>query len=175
MSAYICDKRHILYLVESAMSHQLNGCGGPFHWYQESNPSRWGELGNTDYKQAADVANMLWRENVKSVSARYPNESSGTLPGPTDGPYVIWEGDFETTCFETFDPVQVIKSCDCFDYQSCEHDDWKESEAHAFIEALRSRAWHALKGYDQAEWGAPKAMAGVISLSAMMARMAVER
>jgi hypothetical protein len=28
-----------------------------------------------------------------------------------------------------FDPVQVLKSCDCYEYQSCEHDGWEDSEA----------------------------------------------
>jgi hypothetical protein len=166
MSAYIVDRKHILYLVEAAMSHRITKYG-PFSWYH-GNPQQRGELGSTDYAHAADVANMLWRENIASVSARYPNESSDSLPGPTGGSFVIKEADFAGTCFEQFDPVQVLKACDCYHYQSCEHDDWKSSEAKAFVDSLRANAWHELQGYDAAKWGAPEPMRGAVRLSAMI-------
>lgn len=103
---------------------------------------------------------MLWRENIKSVSHRYPHESSATLPGPRDCEFVITESDFGCVLlWDHFDPAQVLKACDCFEYQSCEHDEWESSEAHAFIQSLRSSAWHALPEYDGAEWGAPKTIA----------------
>lgn len=156
MSAYIVDKDHILYLVEAAMSRQLSRHGGQFSWYH-GEPGEHFQLGAGDYERAAEVANMLWQENIKSVSARYPNESSATLPGPVGEDFVIASHDFSFTGFN-IEPVQVLASCDCYVYQSCEHEGWQSSEAHAFIERLRSHAWHALPGYDKAEWGAPKRM-----------------
>jgi hypothetical protein len=98
---------------------------------------------------------MLWLENIKSVSHRYPNESSGTLPGPIRENFVIMATDIPA-CLAEFKPVQVFKSCDCYAYQTCEHDEWEASEAHTFIQSLRNSAWHALPGYDDAEWGAPE-------------------
>lgn len=151
MSAYICDRGHIIYLVAAAMSRQLNRSGGIFSWYHEKQRR---ELSSSDFERAAEVANMLWRENIKSVSHRYPNESSATLPGPIDENFVIEPKDIPA-CLAEFKPVQVLKSCDCYGYQTCEHEDWETSEAHTFIQALRARAWHSLPGYDDAEWGAP--------------------
>jgi hypothetical protein len=125
---------------------------GAFRWLHGD---EWHCLYNTDFEKAADVANMLWRENIASVSARYPNESSATLPGPVGENFTITPNDISTwDCVAS--PVQVLKSCDCYEYQSCEHPGWKQSEAKQFIDALRREAWHALPGYDDAEWGSPK-------------------
>lgn len=98
---------------------------------------------------------MLWRENIASVSARYPNESSATLPGPCNEDFVIRPSNCRND-FGLINPVQVLKSCDCYNYQSCEHEGWMASEAHAFIQALREAAIDALPGYEQAVWGAPR-------------------
>ena len=165
MSAYIVDKNHILFLVESAMSRALSRHdGGSLSWHHNDQHHAI-RCGN--YDRAADVANMLWRENVASVSARYPNESSATLPGPIDKQFVIKPRDFQVT-FDRIDPVQVLKSCDCFEYQSCEHDGWKTSEARCFISALRKHAHQAVAGYEDSIWGAPEPGRG-ISLMAMAA------
>ena len=158
MSAYIVDKEHIVYLVQAAMSRAMNPHGGSFSWVwdcdRETGVYKRDTIACNDYAHAAEVGNMLWLENVKSVSARYPGESSGKLPGPIGGSFVIESADI--THWPQIEPVQVLKACDCYAYQTCEHDEWKDSQAHAFIERLRSAAVHALPGYDAAEWGAPK-------------------
>lgn len=151
MSAYICDRDHIIYLVAAAMHKSVNHRGS-FSWYHDRQRS---ELPPGDFDRAADVANMLWQENIKSVSHRYPHESSATLPGPIDEDFVITAKDIPALLAD-FNPVQILKSCDCYAYQTCEHDEWEQSEAHTFIESLRSSAWHSLPGYDAAEWRAPE-------------------
>src|ERR1035438_1724557 len=89
MSAYIVDRNHILYLLASAVSPAI-APHGRFAWFHES---EWSEVHPGDPERAADVANMLWRENIASVSARYPNESSATLPGPCNEDCVIQPAD----------------------------------------------------------------------------------
>jgi hypothetical protein len=178
MSAYIVDRNHIVYLVAAAMSHRLNRNAGSFSWYSGERPDLIrGELSNTDYNRAVEVANMLWMENVKSVKCRYDDHDDDNLPSPNaeiDAPlvsrYQVTRADFNGTVWNHTDPVQVLKSCDCYEYQSCEHNGWPKSEAHAFIEALRARAWHSLAGYDDAKWGAPEPMAGAQNLSALIRR-----
>lgn len=157
MSAYIVDKNHIRFLVEAANSWRLatyNDLNFRWFWRDE-----WHELRYGESERAAEVANMLWLENIRSVSHRYPNESSATLPGPKHQDFVLAPGDFGQVIFDQYEPAQVLKSCDCYEYQTCEHDEWEESEAYAFIQALRHRAWHAVQGYEQAQWGAPKTIA----------------
>jgi hypothetical protein len=165
MSAYIVDKQHIQYLIDAAM--QSASCGA-FRWYHGG---EWRELPKGDKERAAEIANMLWCENIKSVSHRYPHESSATLPGPTETE-TIEPRDFHGIRWLHFVPVQVAKACDCYDYQSCEHDEWETSEAKAFTDSLKESQWRRLPGYDDAEWGAPEVYANahnVVSLSELAA------
>lgn len=153
MSAYICDKNHILYLVNSAVRVARRGPHDiRFGWFHGGD---WHHLTHMDPEALSEAANMLWRENIKSVSYRYPNESSATLPGPRN-PGIITADDFGGCNDEPLSIPQIFKSADCYWYQTCEHPDAEESEALAFIQALRRASWHALPGYEDAEWGAPK-------------------
>lgn len=71
-----------------------------------------------------DVGQMLWEENYRSVNYRYDeNERTPTYAPP------------ENT--RALHPVAVLKAIDCYEYQSCEHPDWKGSQAHALCLALR--------------------------------------
>lgn len=153
MSAYIVNKDHILYLVEAAMSPRLNPCHGHFSWFFHSTQS----LYAGDYEGAAKAANMLWHENIKSVAYRYPNDKPEELPGPVGETFEIESHDFSWTGF-SIDPVQVLASCDCYEYQSCEHPEWETSQARVFLNALRKHAWRSLPGYEDTTWGAPKRM-----------------
>lgn len=152
MSAYICDKQHIIYLLAAAMSYRLNRESSAMRWYWSDTNER-NELRSGDFEKAADVGNMLWRENITSVSTRYRGGSSANLPGPVGEDFVITTKDLSNVA--NIDPVQVLKSVHCYEYQTCEHDDWKKSEAFAFCDALKSRACRSLVGYDEAAWGAP--------------------
>lgn len=155
MSAYVVDREHVVYLVEAAM--RLEGYGGGLHW-------GWGretvgtyipaELRPGDYDEAVRVGQMLWNECIRSVSARYPDEPVTDLPGVEGEDYTFTRRDLDP--FLRIDPVQVLKSCSCYAYQSCEHDGWETSEAYAFIDALRHRAIASLPGYEEAAWGAPE-------------------
>ncbi len=156
MSAFIVGRNHILYLVSSATS-PLIAEFGKFGWHHDK---QWHVLRSKDPETAAELGNLLWRENIKSISARYPRRSSGALPGPSERNFVIVPADFPTP-FKVFDPIQVIKSCDCFEYHSSVHPGWNTSAAKEFISALRREAWHAIPGYETAEWGAPKSTKGL--------------
>lgn len=152
MSAYICDKNHIGYLVAAACSSQLQFGGvARARWFHNG---QWHECQDGDGQRMAEVANMLLLENIRSVSARYPSESSDTLPGAIERD--LFQPGEVRRVLGPLDPVQVIKSCHCFEYQSCEHEGWEDSEAHAFIKQLIRSACHRLPGYEAAEWGGPK-------------------
>lgn len=161
MSAYICQKKHIVFLVEAAISPRiLTRHDSAFRWYwHTAEGMQRAEIGTGDFDRAAEAANMLWRENIKSVSHRYPNESSATLPGPIGEDFDIVATDFRVFTSD-IDPVQVFKSLHCYEYQSCEHGEgWRMSEAKAFCDALAGRTARSLVGYDKAEWGTPKTLA----------------
>jgi hypothetical protein len=151
----MCDKDHIIYLVQAAIQPKLSQMCGGMSWYHEGKRH---ELRNgASNAEMVAVGNMLWLENLKSVEARY-GSGRKDLPGQIEdnaAGYKLEETDFNTILWSV-DPVQVLKSCQCYEYQACEHDAWEKSEAKAFVDALRISAIHVLPGYDAAKWGAPK-------------------
>ena len=85
MSAYVVSKNHILFLVMAAMSHR------DFSWWDGQQHHR---LRDGESEEAAKVANMLWKENVKSVQYRYRGEDESTLPSDGDRRTVFIASDF---------------------------------------------------------------------------------
>lgn len=152
MSAYIVERKHIAYLVVAMQSKRIRRYSRAFHWYHNG---RGKELTPYDDGTALEVAQLLWNENIKSIHGRYPDTvESREYPGADDD-YEIRPGDVKNL-WDEIDPVQLLKSIHCYEYQSCEHDEWKTSEARAIMRALESEAIQALTGYSEAEWGAPK-------------------
>ena len=149
MSAYVVDRECIEYLIRAAQHYQL-------YW-------RW--LGPNGKGLAADIrepsepvraANMLWAECVKSVQYRYPDcETLLDLPGHVADAEAGYELDHLRVCWGYIKPIEVISAARCYEYQSCEHPGWENSEAHAFIESLVRFAITKLPGYKDAPWGAP--------------------
>ena len=134
MSAFVVRKRHIDVLITAGIVFKRDG---GLYWYDATNQTR-----KLDYTTADEVGTMLLAENVKSVNHRYgENEESE--------PYAF------TRVSGTPDPIVVLKAIACYEYQSCEHDGWKRSDAHAFCDALQSVAIHALPGYGNAPWEIP--------------------
>ena len=176
MSAYIVDREHIVYLVQAAVSNRLSQHdGGSITW--EDN-DQWVTLRTTATpEELAVVGNMLWAENVKSVSYRYNGESLATLPGniaDNKAGCILTASDFGRPSGH-IDPVQVLKSCHCYEYQTCEHPAWKESAARRFIEGLIRKACHSLIGYEEAEWGGPKTQAEIEYTAKAKAEMKANR
>lgn len=121
MSAWIVSKKHIDALVTAAVEHRLV----------------------KDTPEARDAAGlMLWRENHRSVNARY-GESTRT---PS----------YSFTRREEA-PVTVVKSIGCYEYQTCEHDGWTRSKARRLCVELKARVADeivsATDAYNAAPWG----------------------
>ena len=151
MSAFIVDRNHIRYLVASAL--WVAGKAGSidrFSWYHHETRH---ELTSVN---ATEVGQMLWDENIVSVKYRYPEFGgpADPLPGPMNEDFVY----LHKVAPVGFKPelAQVMKSIDCYSYQSCEHPDWESSSAWAFVQELRKRTSCVLPGYEEAEWGAPE-------------------
>lgn len=111
MSAYVVDKETIDQLITAALRAKLFG-----------------------REDATEKGQMLWRENVISVSYRY------NLPTRDATELAQYEGDVEAYEFEPCEVSgpQIVSSIDCLDYQSCEHDGWPQSAAYALLEDLRA-------------------------------------
>lgn len=150
MSAYIVDKNHIIYLVKAAISLNLHdGRAHAFYWFAPSTATPETIENNASPDALAKIATMLWRENIKSVNSRYkdPDDSAA---------YSITAADIRGANWSTFAPVQVLQSLSCYEYQSCEHEAWPLSDAHAWAAALTKLAAQNVAGLDLAIWGAPE-------------------
>jgi len=159
MSAYICDPDHPKALAIFGASR--TGGYGTAHLRVDPRyvkgicpPDRPEGLHNLTHAELASLyADVLYQENVRSVQARYPQDSWETLPGPSLKPRelaVTWREC--NLAFYRPAPVVVLKLCDGLEYQSCETDDYRETVAFRLLDAIRGAAIHALPGYDAAPW-----------------------
>ena len=151
MSAYMVNREHVGYLVDAAMDYRIVQ-HHTMRWYHDGTGY---ELSVADYDRAAEVGQMLWDANKESIQARYPDTRDDFSRAPEDSTEDYVYDRHDARIMEHFDPVQVLMSIRCFDYQACEYEGWQTSEARAFLDALESHAIAALPGMEDAVWGAP--------------------
>ncbi len=88
-----------------------------------------------------DVAQELRSENERSYNYRYQEDGHQPVK-------------YESVALPMDVPAAaIIKMCDCYEYQSCEHPEWKESRARAIVGSIRQAAVCKLPGYREAPWG----------------------
>jgi hypothetical protein len=87
----------------------------------------------------AEIGQMLSTENDKSVNYRY-KERNVT-------PYQWGEDLYFVTRYDALDVIKMIGS---YEYQSCEHPEWKESLAKKFCTLLQDQAVSKIPGYEAA-------------------------
>lgn len=151
MSAYIVDREHIKYLVSAAAA----GREGRMSYYHNGKST---ELRRDDQDSLTKAGQMLWDANIESIQALYPDcrDNMNNAPGPVGETFIYAHGGGFKDGRDGFEAAQVFKAANCYEYQSCEADTWKDSEAKAFIDALTAKYIRMLPGYEAAEWGAPK-------------------
>lgn len=151
MSAFVVGKTHIDYLVAAARRR-------PYPNYTPAPWGGWGAQHNISAISDPDtIGRLLWQENVRSVTHRYPDTDPdrGNMPGPNGL-------DRETIATYRFNRlthveiVQALKALSCYEYQSCEHPEWQESDARKFCAALRDQLITCLPGYEDADWEIPE-------------------
>jgi len=135
MSAWIVKKKHIDFLVTAALESMINRT---IRGEIDGHPVEM----EISYNNADKIGATLWAENIKSVNYRYSNHKPSEVSAyrftkHNGGPIAI----------------VVIKQIDCLDYQSCEHDGWKNSWARRFCDELKDAMIYSLPGYNNAPWG----------------------
>ena len=92
-----------------------------------------------EQKTLNKLGQILWDENRKSVSHRYSEQT-----------------DFDTYKYESpekeLTPIEVIKLCHCYNYQSCEHPKWEGSKAQNLSQNIEDNCIYLIEGYDNAKW-----------------------
>jgi hypothetical protein len=141
MSAYVVSSAHIDLLISAAlyldpMEHGMLYAAAA-HRLTSSN--------------ASETGRMLLRENIASVSYRYPDCPPDALPGPVPTPDPETY-DVRFWPLASLEPVAVLKAIHAYAYQSSEHPGWLTSQAKAFCDALTVKAICQLPGYEDAAW-----------------------
>ena len=137
MSTFLCGPKTIATIVE---------------W--EQNSDRPGFLAKPAYYDGNDEDNppiffreLLLRQNLRSLHARYPSKEEEE---PTPDQLKIYRN---TPAAGGLGIVDIFKCVQCWQYQSCETEDYQDTQAwkysHYVVGALISR----LPGYEKAAWG----------------------
>ena len=163
MSAYLVEDEHVkqlaAYLCSGDRSNleriaQYHGCG-----FMRDHGAGFIQFEDL----ATHFANILLRENYRSLRARYDDAEIPHRVKVTLG---------EVMRATQIPAVNVLHSVACFEYQACESDDWDQTDAYKICDQISRAAIRRLPGYDDAPWGAPfkfeQPAAEVISISSMM-------
>ncbi len=149
MSACICNPEHIGILAAYAVQQDC----AVYEWQHTREKNLAARIDT-----AQRVAKGLARENIRSVTHRYPDCKDGDLPGPglcnadIEEAAAIYAAHFITHGIHPSFPVQIIKLVQSLDYQSCETDDWRSTLAARQLDWILGAAFRTLPGYDQADW-----------------------
>lgn len=149
MSAIRINKEDILYLVQAAMSREM-GCNYQqdfFYFHNQSMRLRTPE----DCKR---LSILLDKENAKSICNRYYEKESNLSEYTNLHEFSYY--DFDSEHWSVFDPVQVLKSIQYYIYQSCEHPEFKSSEAYSFLETLKDISISLISDNERFVWGTPE-------------------
>ena len=150
MSAYIVTHEHITLLTGTAMRLDLRWFAkGPegAQDYQRGEPAGPTAIATTkarerraDGSSAAEVARMLRMENLRSVAFRYARPIvSRDLPGYTrDARHERWTAEECWAAQSRIHSFVVIQAIEGYEYQSCEHPGWRDSESFEFCRTLRN-------------------------------------
>lgn len=90
---------------------------------------------------AQEALDNLGRVNLAAINHRYA--------GDLEFEPSKYKGSAQWTMFS---PVQILKLCDCYEYQADGHPEWDLTAAPHLINRIRSRAIDSLPGYKEAEW-----------------------
>ena len=146
MSAFIVDKIHIDGLVQAML--ESNGFHSPFRYFFKDKSHA------VVKENANDIGSMLWEENLKSIDSRYPDcKEDGKYPGPIDFSTKDIVSYTYKRASQRVKLIDALKAIDCYEYQTCEHNDWEKSESFAICQSLRKWLISRLPGYEEASWG----------------------
>ncbi|HEX3735217.1 MAG TPA: hypothetical protein VHU86_08685 [Solirubrobacterales bacterium] len=147
MSAFVVDPTHIDVMLSVALHGPSDAAGSRHEWftpYLESTGARLSSVA------CSPLGAALLAECIASVSYRYPDDTFERLPGPVPVPR---PEQYEFTDFGSCMTIaEACKAIDCYEYQSCEHPDWKESVACGFCGQLRQILTTRLPGAFEAPW-----------------------
>ena len=151
MSAYLVNRNHITYILESAL--EINGRNTrynpeEFNWCDAS-----GALQVLTRENMESTGRMLRQANIDSVADLYQHRPITDFL--EEGESLEYE--YRPSAYQ-WDPVQVLKALEAYAYQ-CRFQDSNPQDADRLTRQIAQAAIWLLPGYPQSEWGAPKPQA----------------
>lgn len=98
------------------------------------------EGGSVSLVRCQDIANILLRENIRSVNYRYKEKGRALKAKFT-----------RRSLYPMVSALQAIRYLECIDYQSCERPDYEKSAACAINRAMRLDLFRMFVGSTQIE------------------------
>jgi hypothetical protein len=138
MSAFQCTLTHLGAIVGTYIGTRS------YRQYQFDNYAGYG-FGS----EGELLISILDKANVRSLDARYPNDSNYTL-SPDSATANKLLNYFECN---PLTPGEMFKAINCLEYQSCEFDGWLESDAYNLLRIIRNSTQERVRGYEDAPWG----------------------
>ena len=153
MSAFVCGNDHFKVLAIFAASR----IGGYGQGHMAVDPKYIkgceGLAGKDSRVIASEYADILYRENIRSVSARYPSDKRDELPGQIVKPLRMFvTAQDECSPKYRLKAVSILKMCNGLEYQSCETKNYRTTLAFDLLDSIRRAAIKTLPGYDDAPW-----------------------
>lgn len=130
MSCFVCDLDHL-----SALAYAIERA--------QRRPRLPKGVFDPDHQRAHEIGRELLCENLLSVNTRYNSNDHEEFV--LDKTWARCE----------LDPVALMKSVHCYEYQACEASHWDTSLAKEWCDAVCRDAMRRLPGYEDANWGAP--------------------
>jgi len=128
MSAWLCSENHIGMLA-AYLAHRKD-TGNQLH-------------------NARLFAKTLAEGNLRSLNVRYGDD-------PVDDIYIdnaMDRAEHYVFNLPSRPPVFWLKQANCLNYQSCEPEDWRETQAYSLCEQIIAHAIRSIPGYDDEPWG----------------------
>lgn len=147
MSAYLCENEHFVQLAAWLCNDDYSGLG----WLARQTSYHADHIHADEI--ATHVANILKKENARSLCARYDDRADEYWNDKDDAIPPITLG--EVTRMQGCDLGKIAKATDCYEYQACETDDFRESVAWRILGIIRKEIGTRQRGYEEANWGIP--------------------
>lgn len=134
MSAYMVKNHVVAYIIKYAeatkMMPYLRGANGVAY-------------------TPVEACNMLLAENMRSVNYRYRENDRAPF---------ISQAEYDNMMWPTFDPLRVLKTIRCIEYQSCETEDYRTTAAYRLLIQIQCAAVGDVLDRQNVEYGTPEPM-----------------
>ena len=135
MSAYLVSEKHIGLIAAYAHKHEL---------------TQYGICYGLGIESIKEITTCLAKANLDSVDYRYKQDTDNT----ENKIYINNSIDHAKAINpDVFPAGYIAKQLDCFEYQSCEPENWYQSNAFKILANIRAELVKQFDDYENASWG----------------------